>query len=121
VRTYRWATAGDVNAFFGLILDNLANLFLTVSMLAAAYNFPAIFALSGVFKLICALGAGWIRRVVPRAGLLGSLAAVALVLISFLPLVEMLQHPVVGFVSLRIILTTLVARVDLPGRLPAGR
>ena len=32
----------------------------------------------------------------PRAGLLGSLAAVALVLISFLPLLEILHLPVVG-------------------------
>ena len=31
---------------------------------------------------------GWIRRVVPRAGLLGSLAAIALVIISFLPLLD---------------------------------
>ena len=42
---------------------------------------------------------------VPRAGLLGSLAAIALVLISFLPLLEVLHYPVVGMVSLAIILT----------------
>ena len=41
---------------------------------------------SGIFKLACAPLSGWIRRIVPRAGLLGSLTAIALVLISFLPL-----------------------------------
>ena len=47
----------------------------------------AIF-ISGVFKIACAAGSSWVRRVVPRAGLLGSLAAIALVLISFLPRME---------------------------------
>jgi len=76
--------------------------------------------ISGLFKLVCACGSNWVRRKMPRAGLLGSLTAIALVMISFLPLVEILQQPVVGFVALAIILTTLVARVPLPLRLPGA-
>src|SRR5262245_26243739 len=79
----------------------------------------AIFV-SGIFKLLCSLGSNWIRRSFPRAGLLGSLAAIALVLISFLPLLEILHSPIVGFVSLAVILTTLVARIDLPFKLPGA-
>jgi AGZA family xanthine/uracil permease-like MFS transporter len=45
---------------------------------------------------------------------------VALVLISFLPLVEILHYPVVGLASLAVALTTLVARVRFPGRLPGA-
>jgi len=45
---------------------------------------------------------------------------VALVLISFLPLVEIMHLPIVGMVSLAIILTTLVARVPFPGRIPGA-
>src|SRR5207248_8624960 len=75
---------------------------------------------SGVFKLMCAAGSNTIRRSLPRAGLLGSLAAVALVLISFLPLLEILHSPIVGFVSLAVVLTTLVARIDLPWRIPGA-
>ncbi|MCA9263724.1 MAG: hypothetical protein KDA60_07730, partial [Planctomycetales bacterium] len=201
-KKYIWAASGDVNAFCGLMLDNVADLLLTVSLLAAVFQFPVDFSLhymvpgtavgvfvgdliffvlalslarssgrnsitamplgldtpstfgmvffvlgpsfvqgqtelglsaesaafrtwhigicaiflSGLFKFACALGSGWIRRALPRAGLLGSLAAVALVLISFLPLVEILHFPIVGLASLAIILTTLVARVSLPGR-----
>ena len=159
---YRWATAGDINAFFGLSIDNLADLVLTVSLLAAVFDYPAQFALShlvpgtavgvvagdliftwmafrlarrtgrsnvtamplgldtpstfgmvffvlgpayadalaggmerelaarhawhigmcaivasGIFKVLCSAVAGPIRRLVPRAGLLGSLAAIA--------------------------------------------
>ncbi len=79
----------------------------------------AIFV-SGLFKLACAAGSHWVRRLVPRAGLLGSLAAVALVLISFLPLLEITRMPIVGLTALAVILTTLVARVRLPLRIPGA-
>jgi AGZA family xanthine/uracil permease-like MFS transporter len=75
---------------------------------------------SGLFKLAAAPLSGTIRRIVPRAGLLGSLAAIALVLISFLPFIDVMQHPVAGFVSLGIILMTLVARLELPVHLPGA-
>lgn len=202
---YRWAAPGDVNAFFGLMLDNVAGLLLMVGLLGGVFGFPENFSLrymvpgtalgvlvgdllftwmafrlarqsgrnditamplgidtpstfgmvffvlgpaflaarqagadetdaarhawligmcviviSGLFKLLCSLAAHAVRTAVPRAGLLGSLAAIALVLISFLPLVEIAHYPVVGFVSLAVILTTLVARVGLPGRIPGA-
>ena len=200
-----WAAAGDVNAFFGLMLDNVADLLLMVSLLTAAFAFPTDVAIrymipgtavgvmvgdllffwlalqlakktgrgdvtamplgldtpstfgmvffvlgpaflaakaagmaeheaaihtwhigicsifiSGLFKLACSVGSGWVRRLFPRAGLLGSLTAIALVLISFLPLLEMLQLPLIGLVALAIILTTLIARVPLPFKIPGA-
>ena len=42
---YRWASPGDLNAFFGLSIDNLAVLVLTVSLLATVFGYPAQFAL----------------------------------------------------------------------------
>lgn len=202
---YTWAGLGDVNAFFGLMLDNIADLVLAVSLLATVFGFPANFALrymvpgtaigvlfgdlvftvmaivlarrsgrndvtamplgldtpstfgmvffvlgpaflaakarglpveeaarltwhlgicaivaSGIFKLACAVVSGWVRHLVPRAGLLGSLTAISLVLISFLPLLDVFQIPVVGLTALAIILITLTARVDLPGKVPGA-
>ena len=73
---------------------------------------------AGVVKLALAPTGEWVRRVVPRAGLLGSLAAIALVLISFLPLLEILGHPLPGILALVIILTALIGRVPLPARTP---
>jgi len=203
--TYRWAQAGDINSFFGLMLDNIAGLFLLVSLLNQAFGFPVEFALrymvpgtaigvligdlaffllalqlakktgsstvtamplgldtpstfgmiffvlgpayagglaagldetaaamrawqigiccifvSGIFKLLCSFGSDWLRRSIPRAGLLGSLAAIALVIISFLPLLEILRYPLVGLIAMSIILTALVGRVPLPFRLPGA-
>lgn len=201
-RRYRWAQTGDINAFFGLMLDNIAGLLLMVGLLTG-FGFPADFAvsrmvpgtalgvlvgdlaffyfafrlarktgrsdvtamplgldtpstfgivlfvlgpsflqglamglteteaayrtwhigiwcivMSGLLKFALSPFSEWIRRVVPRAGLLGSLAAIALVLISFLPLMEILGHPLPGMLGLVIVLSSLVARIPLPGRTP---
>lgn len=197
-----WATRGDINAFFGLMLDNLAGLLLMVALLAG-FGLPASFTvahmvpgtalgvflgdiafffialrmarrenrtdvtamplgldtpstfgmillvlgpaflaarangldvneaatrtwhigiwcivLSGVVKLVAAPFGSWVRDVVPRAGLLGSLAAIALVLISFFPLTHILGSPLPGMLALVIVLGTLIGRVPLPGRTP---
>ena len=202
---YRWATPGDLNAFFGLSLDNLADLVLTVSLLATVFDYPAQFALghfvpgtavgvvvgdlvftwmafrlarrtgrtditamplgldtpstfgmvffvlgpsyveslaagmereaaarhawhigmcaiviSGFFKLACAMVAGRIRSLVPRAGLLGSLAAIALALITFLPLLEIVGTPIVGMVAFAIVLATLTASIPFPFKVPGA-
>ncbi|MEM6778519.1 MAG: permease [Planctomycetota bacterium] len=197
-----WATKGDINAFFGLMLDNLAGLLLMVAMLAG-FGLPASFSvshmvpgtalgvllgdlaffvialrmgrrenrdtvtamplgldtpstfgmillvlgpaflaaqrdgmnveaasihtwhigiwcivLSGVFKMILAPTGQVVRRVVPRAGLLGSLASIALVLISFFPLTHILGSPLPGLLAMVVVLGTLIGRVPLPGRTP---
>jgi AGZA family xanthine/uracil permease-like MFS transporter len=202
-RPYAWAQPGDINAFFGLMLDNIAGLILMVTLLTG-FGFPADFAvsamvpgtaigvlvgdlaffilafrlakktgrndvtamplgldtpstfgivlfilgpsflqgtnqlgltpeaaayrtwhigiwcivMSGILKLTLSPFTEWVRRVVPRAGLLGSLAAIALVLISFLPLTEVLGHPLPGMLALVIVLVSLVAKIPLPGRTP---
>jgi hypothetical protein len=55
---------------------------------------------------------------VPQAGLLGSIAGIGLALIGFIPMVDIFGLPLVGLVSLGLILYNLVARVRLPGNLP---
>jgi AGZA family xanthine/uracil permease-like MFS transporter len=80
----------------------------------------AMILASGVFKMVCAPLSGWIRRKVPRAGLLGSLVSIALVIISFLPLLDIAANPIPGFVALVIILATLTAQWELPRRVPGA-
>jgi adenine/guanine/hypoxanthine permease len=38
---YRWATTGDINAFCGLMLDNVVNLALLAGILVGGFGFPA--------------------------------------------------------------------------------
>ncbi|MFG0290364.1 MAG: permease [Rhodopirellula sp. JB044] len=197
-----WATSGDINAFFGLMLDNLAGLLLMVALLAG-FGLPPEFAVAhmvpgtalgvflgdlafffialslarrenrtdvtamplgldtpstfgmillvlgpsftaaraegmevaeaslhtwhigiwcivfcGLVKLACAPFSQWVRSIVPRAGLLGSLAAIALILISFFPLTHILGSPIPGILALVIVMATLIGHVPLPGRTP---
>jgi AGZA family xanthine/uracil permease-like MFS transporter len=72
----------------------------------------------GVLKFALSFFGGFVQRVVPRAGLLGSIAGIALMLMGFLPLLEAMRVPVVGFVTLGLLLYALVAKGRVPGRLP---
>ena len=209
---YRWARWGDVNAFFGLMLDNVAVMIVLVVLVTSAepvaerrfsrefvltqmipgtavgvvlgdlaytwmafrlarrtgrsdvtamplgLDTPSTFAVGalvllpalsdgmtrfgldhgqamvfgwhvgamvllmvGAFKSILAPLGERIRRWVPRAGLLGSLAGIALALIAFVPLWRHIAAvPVVGVLALTVILVALVARHTLPGRLPGA-
>jgi AGZA family xanthine/uracil permease-like MFS transporter len=202
---YAWARRGDINAFFGLMLDNVGGMILMASLLTEVFGLPARFVLtrmipgtaagvlfgdlvytamafrlarrrgrddvtamplgldtpstfgavlfiigpayhtatrrgltpdlaaqhawflgmsmllaSGIFKICCAPLCGWIRNLIPRAGLLGSLTAIALVLISFLPFLDIAAEPVVGMVALGLMLATLTARWRLPRDFPGA-
>jgi AGZA family xanthine/uracil permease-like MFS transporter len=91
------------------------------AMIYAWHVGAAVLVLVGVFKTLCAPLGNRIRQWLPRAGLLGSLAAVALTLIAFLPLTnELARVPVVGIPALLVILVTLVARRRLPLNLPGA-
>lgn len=200
---YPWRASGDVNAYFGLLLDNLAGLLLTVGLLVEVFGMPADFVVgsmvpgtaigvmvgdllytwlafrlakktgrsdvtamplgldtpsifgitifvigpaflaaqssgaspmdaarvawgigiasmiySGIFKLACSILGPSIRRIIPRAGLFGSLTSIALVIISFVPLIDILHEPLVGLVALAIVLTSLIGNVPFPGKIP---
>ncbi len=54
----------------------------------------------------------------PQAGLLGSIAGIALALIGFVPLVDIFGLPLVGLVALGLLLYNLVAKIGLPGNAP---
>jgi AGZA family xanthine/uracil permease-like MFS transporter len=184
----RWWGLGDLNAFFGLMLDNVTNLVLLSGILVGVFDFPADIILTrmipgtalgvligdlvytwmavrlarrtgrsdvtamplgldtpstigiavavlgptfqasgdavltwhvgmatlifmGVVKVVFSFLGEWVQKSFPQAGLLGSIGGVGLALLGFLPLVHIFDEPVVGLVSLGIIIYTLVGRV----------
>jgi adenine/guanine/hypoxanthine permease len=192
---YKWATMGDLNAFFGLMLDNVTNLVILTGLLHGIFKYPlemiftrmipgtafgvfvgniiytimavklakrtnnpnvtamplgldtpstigiavavlgpvylasgdaqltwhvgmAVLVMMGVVKILMSFIGSWVQKVVPQAGLLGSLAGIGLALLCFLPLVDIFKMPVVGMLALGIILYTIVARLELPGKIP---
>lgn len=80
----------------------------------------AAIVLVGLVKMAGAFVGRQIRRAVPRAGLLGPIAALAILLIAFFPSIKIFNTPVVGFVSLAIILLCLIGRIRFPGNLPGA-
>ncbi|MDH7516361.1 MAG: hypothetical protein QHI48_10880 [Bacteroidota bacterium] len=72
----------------------------------------------GIVKLGLSFAGGWVRRAVPQAGLLGSLAGIGLALIGAVPLIDIFGMPVVGLIALGIVLATLAAGIRLPGNVP---
>jgi AGZA family xanthine/uracil permease-like MFS transporter len=74
----------------------------------------ATMVMIGIVKVLLSFCGGWVQRIVPRAGLLGSLAGIGLALLAFMPLTDIFGMPLVGLISLGLILTTLVARIRLP-------
>jgi len=78
----------------------------------------AALVVMGVLKTILSFFGDWVMRNVPRAGLLGSIAGIALVLMGFFPLVDILRVPIVGLACLGIVLYALVAHAPLPWRIP---
>jgi AGZA family xanthine/uracil permease-like MFS transporter len=194
---YQWAQWGDLNAFFGLILDNISNLVILTGILAGIFAYPldSIFTLMipgtalgvlfgdaaytwlafrlakrtgrtdvtamplgldtpssigitsavigpvyletrdavaawqvgmatlmiiGIFKLILSFWGEWVRRHVPQAGLLGSLAGIGVTLLAFFPLMKIFSAPVAGIASLGIILYAILARRRLPFGIPGA-
>lgn len=78
----------------------------------------ATMVMIGVIKLVLSFCGRWVQKMVPQAGLLGSLAGIGLALIGFVPLVDIFGLPLIGLVSLGLILYNLVARIRLPKNLP---
>jgi AGZA family xanthine/uracil permease-like MFS transporter len=204
---YSWARRGDINAFFGLMLDNVAVMIILVTSLVSTGLFSASFILTrmipgtalgvligdlvytwmairlarrtgrndvtamplgldtpstfgiaflvliparlygntltddperamefawhvglltlvicGIFKTLLAPFGNAVRQLFPRAGLLGSLAAIALTLIAFLPLLleGIAALPLVGMLALALVLYTLVAHRSLPLGFPGA-
>jgi len=74
----------------------------------------------GLIEMAGAVVGPWLKRVMPRAGMLGTLAGIALLWIAAVPMSEIFENPLVGFSSLAVIMVGLVAMRRLPLGIPAG-
>jgi len=74
--------------------------------------------LIGIVKLGFSFIGKWVQKIVPQAGLLGSLAGIGLAMIGFIPLVDIFGLPIIGMIALGIIIYNLIAKIDLPMKFP---
>ena len=75
---------------------------------------------SGLIELTGAFGADWLRRNVPRAALLSTLAGIALTFISLGFLFRTFQSPVVGLVTFGVVSLVYFGRLRFKGGVPGG-
>jgi AGZA family xanthine/uracil permease-like MFS transporter len=61
-----------------------------------------------------------IRKITPRAALLGSLAGISLTFISMSPVAQMFSAPLIGDTCLTVILASGFGGVRFPGGAPGG-
>ena len=111
----------DTPTLFAMVFGVLGPVMLATGdpVLAWKVGMAATIAI-GLAKLGLAFAGDWARRVVPRAALLGSIAGVAILLIAFLPTLKILRDPLVGLVSLVVLLLTLFGRVRMVFGLPGA-
>jgi AGZA family xanthine/uracil permease-like MFS transporter len=76
--------------------------------------------MGGVVAGLGAIIGPFLKKVTPRAGMLGTLCGIALVFIGTVPLTMIFEEPLIGFVSLTIVMWGLVGRFKLPFNIPAG-
>lgn len=76
--------------------------------------------MGGIVAALGAIVGPFLKRVTPRAGMLGTLSGIALVFIGSVSLATIFENPIIGMSSMVIILWGLVARFRLPRNVPAG-
>jgi AGZA family xanthine/uracil permease-like MFS transporter len=74
----------------------------------------------GLVEMSGALVGPWLQRITPQAGLLGTMAGVAIVWIAVIPSAIVFANPIIGLPSLFVVLLGLVGHFRFPFRLPAG-
>jgi len=74
----------------------------------------------GLVEIVGAVIGPWLKRVTPRAGMLGTLSGIALVFIAAGAMTRIYESPLVGFTALAFVLWGMVGRFRLPFGLPSG-
>ena len=74
----------------------------------------------GIVLFLSAFAAPTIRKLTPRAALLGTLAGISITFISMRPAFEIAETPIIGLIALAIILASWYGGIRFPGNAPGG-
>ena len=111
----------DTPTMFAMVFGVLGPVKLATGDPVLAWKVGMVVTLAiGVSKCALSFAGDWVRRIVPRAALLGSIAGVAILLIAFLPMLKILRDPLVGLIALVILLLALVGGVRMPFGVPGA-
>jgi len=111
----------DTPTLFAMVFGVLGPVMLATGDAELAWKVGMAVTLAiGLAKTALAFVGDWTRRVVPRAALLGSIGAVSILLIAFLPALKVWRDPLVGLVALTVLLLALLGRVRMPLGIPGA-
>ncbi len=102
-------------AFIGLKAEGMSE---RDAAMMTWYIGMATMVFMGILKVVFSFAGNWIQRIVPQAGLLGSLAGIGLGLIGMTPLIDIFGMPLVGLIALGLIFYALVAGIKMPLKVP---
>ncbi|MCB1147625.1 MAG: hypothetical protein KDK38_12565, partial [Leptospiraceae bacterium] len=92
----------------------------TTAAQMAWYVGMAVMIWMGIVKIAASFVGRYIQKIVPEAGLLGSLAGIGIVWLSANQFIKTMELPLVGLLSLSLVLLTLVSTYKLPGKIPGA-
>ena len=109
----------DTVSLFGLTFGALGPIYQRTGDATLAWQAGmALMVFMGVFKILVTWPAARLRHWIPQAAMLGTIGAIGICLIAFMPMLELFENPLVGVVTLFLLLLVLLRRVQLPFRLP---
>ncbi|MDD3266164.1 MAG: hypothetical protein PHC75_03170 [Burkholderiales bacterium] len=118
----------DVPTSIGISLSVIGPVFLmsksngldpSTAALHAWYIGSACSFFIGAVKFLASFFIEKIKHLIPTVALLGGLAGVAIGLIIFMPLISMLEMPIISFAVLTVIIMVFFAGYRLPGNFPS--
>lgn len=109
----------DTVSLFGLTFGALGPVYKQTGDAVLAWQVGmALMVMMGLFKIAITWLAARLRDFVPPAAMLGTIGAIGVCLIAFMPMLKLFANPLVGLLSLFLILLVLLRGMQLPGRVP---
>lgn len=109
----------DTVSLFGLTFGALGPVYKQTGDAVLAWQVGmALMVMMGVFKIAVTWLAARLRDFVPPAAMLGTIGAIGVCLIAFMPMLKLFANPLVGILSLFLILLVLLRGLRLPANLP---
>ena len=108
----------DTVSLFGLVFGALGPVYAQTGDAELSWQVGmALMVFMGVFKLALTWPAARFQHWIPAAAMLGTIAAIGLALIAFMPMLVVFEFPLIGLIALPLLLAVLFRNVSLPGRL----
>lgn len=109
----------DTVSLFGLTFGALGPIYVQTQDATLAWQAGmALMIFMGVFKIALTWPAARMRHAIPQAAMLGTIGAIGISLIGFMPMLDIFESPLVGLASLFLLLMVLLRALRLPGNVP---